>query len=99
MGKSIYYILVAVTILLGMILSQDKKNRKTYVVITAILHALVSGLRYQFLTGDLIRYNTLFQDFNNRFAPDQIFTGLQASAILPQAFPSLPLPVLILIKK
>lgn len=63
MGKSIYYILVAATILLGLILSQEKKSRKTYVVITAILHALVSGLRYQFLTGDLIRYNTLFQDY------------------------------------
>lgn len=63
MGKSIYYILVAATILLGFILSQKKEARKTYVIITATLHALVSGLRYQFLTGDLIRYNTLFQDY------------------------------------
>ncbi len=63
MGKSIYYILVAATILLGFIFSQKKESRKTYVIITAILHALVSGLRYKFLTGDLIRYNTLFQDY------------------------------------
>ena len=63
MGKSIYYILIAASILLGLIFSQKKESRKTYVIITAILHALVSGLRYQFLTGDLIRYNTLFQDY------------------------------------
>lgn len=63
MGKSIYYILVAATILLGLILSQKNDSRKPYVVIMAILHALVSGLRYKFLTGDLIRYNTFFQDF------------------------------------
>ncbi len=63
MGKSIYYILVAASILLGLIFSQKKESRKTYVIITAILHALVSGLRYKFLTGDLIRYNTLFQDY------------------------------------
>lgn len=63
MGKSIYYILIAASILLGFIFSQKKESRKTYVVITAILHALVSGLRYKFLTGDLIRYNTLFQDY------------------------------------
>ena len=63
MGKSIYYILVAATILLGLILSQKKESRKTYVIIMAILHALVSGLRYEFLTGDLIRYNTLFQSY------------------------------------
>lgn len=63
MGKSIYYILVAATILLGLIFSQKKESRKPYIIITAILHALVSGLRYQFLTGDLIRYNTLFQDY------------------------------------
>lgn len=63
MGESIYYILVAVTIILGFIFSQKKESRKAYVVITAILHALVSGFRYKFLTGDLIKYNTLFYDY------------------------------------
>lgn len=63
MGKSIYFILVAVTILLSFVFAKNKEGRKAYIIITAILHALVSGLRYQFLTGDLIRYNTLFQDY------------------------------------
>ena len=63
MGKSIYFILVAVTILLSFVFAKNKEGQKAYVIITAILHALVSGLRYKFLTGDLIRYNTLFQEY------------------------------------
>ena len=63
MGKSIYYILIAAVIILGMIMAQKGEARKPYIVIMAVLHAFVSGFRYQFLTGDLIRYNTFYQDF------------------------------------
>lgn len=63
MGKSIYYVIVAAVILLGMFMEQKDRQRKSYVVVMAILHAFVSGFRYKYLTGDLIRYNTFFQDF------------------------------------
>ncbi|MBO5461802.1 MAG: EpsG family protein [Clostridia bacterium] len=63
MGKSIYYIIVAAVIILGMIMAQKGEARKPYIVIMAILHTFVSGFRYQFLTGDLIKYNTLYQDY------------------------------------
>lgn len=63
MGKSIYYILIGAVILFGITMPQDEKRRKPYVITMAIIHAFVSGCRYEFLTGDLIRYNTLFQDY------------------------------------
>ncbi len=63
MGESIYYILIAAVILLGMIMSQKGETKKSYIVVMAILHAFVSGCRYKFLTGDLIRYNTLYFDY------------------------------------
>ena len=63
MGKSIYYIIIAAVIILGMIMAQKGEERKPYIVIMAVLHAFVCGFRYQFLTGDLIKYNTYFQDF------------------------------------
>lgn len=63
MGKSIYYILIAAVIILGMFMAQKGNQRKSYIVVMAVLHAFVSGFRYKYLTGDLIRYNTFFQDF------------------------------------
>lgn len=63
MGKSIYYIIIAAVIILGMVTAQKGEGKKTYIVIMAVLHAFVCGFRYQFLTGDLIRYNTLFNNF------------------------------------
>lgn len=63
MGKSIYYIIIATVIILGMIMAQKGEARKPYVVTMATLHAFISGFRYQFLTGDLIKYNTLYQDY------------------------------------
>ena len=63
MGKSIYYILVAAVILLGMIMSQKDKTKKPYIIVMAVLHAFVSGCRYKFLTGDLMKYNNLFHDY------------------------------------
>lgn len=44
-------------------MAQKGEARKPYIVIMAILHAFISGFRYQFLTGDLIKYNTLFHEY------------------------------------
>lgn len=65
MGISIYYILVALVIILGMITAQKGEAKKPYIVIMAVLHAFVSGFRYEFLTGDLIKYSNLFFTFKN----------------------------------
>lgn len=65
MGKSIYYIIIGAVILLGVSMPQDEKRRKPYIMIMAVIHAFVSGCRYKFLTGDLIKYNTFYFDFQH----------------------------------
>ena len=44
-----------------MIMPQDKYRRKTYVMLMTVLHTFICAFRYQFLTGDLIKYNTEFR--------------------------------------
>ena len=56
MGIKIYYILVAVVLVFGMLMPQEGKKRKYYIILMAILHAFVCGFRYKFLTGDLLKY-------------------------------------------
>ena len=53
---SIYWILVAVVIGMGLIMPQEGYYRKYYVGIMAVLHAFVCGFRYMYLTGDLRNY-------------------------------------------
>lgn len=58
---SIYWFIVFAVILLGQIMPQKGVARKHYIVLMAIVHIFVCGFRYQFLTGDLIKYNTIFR--------------------------------------
>lgn len=60
--KEIYWYIVAACIVFGMIMPQHGRRRKTYIMLMAALHAFISACRYQFLTGDLVKYNTEFQD-------------------------------------
>lgn len=53
---SIYWILVAAVIGLGMITPQKGRYRNIYIVSMAALHAFVCGFRYMYLTGDLQKY-------------------------------------------
>ena len=62
MGVAMYWYIVAAVVVLGMLLPQRGRQRNVYIVAMAILHAFVCGFRYRFLTGDLIKYNTTFQD-------------------------------------
>lgn len=56
MGIKIYYLILAAVFFFGMILPQRGKQKNIYVNLMAVLHAFVCGFRYEFLTGDLIKY-------------------------------------------
>lgn len=81
MGITIYWIIITLVVVLGMALPQQGKKRKYYIVLMAVLHTFVCGFRYKFLTGDLIKYNTTFQDvryfsyFSDRVINDWKNTG------------------------
>ena len=51
-----YYLLLVAIMALGFLLPQGAKDRKQYVVIMAVLHSLLSGLRHPYLTGDMQTY-------------------------------------------
>ena len=57
---NIYWIIVAIVIIFGMIMPQSGYNRKYYVVFMAIVHTFVCAFRYQYLVGDLVKYHTEF---------------------------------------
>ena len=61
MGVKIYYIIVAISILLGLMIPQEGSSKKRYVIIIALIHIFVCGFRYQYLTGDLIKYHSFFE--------------------------------------
>ena len=58
---SIYWGIVAASIILGMVMPQEGRKRKYYVFLMTFIHWFVCAFRYQFLTGDLIKYNTEFR--------------------------------------
>lgn len=60
--KEIYWYVVAACLICGFLMPQKGKNRKLYIILMAVLHAFISAYRYQFLTGDLLKYNTEYQD-------------------------------------
>lgn len=57
---SIYWGIVALCILFGMIMPQEGPGRKYYVALMTLIHWFVCAFRYQFLTGDLRKYYTTF---------------------------------------
>ena len=62
---SIYWIIVVLVIVLGMIMPQQGSKRKYYIIIMAIIHAFVCGFRYQYLTGDLQTYHNVYVTLPN----------------------------------
>ena len=51
-----YYLLLVAITALGILMPQGAKDRKQYIVIMAVLHSLLSGLRHPYLTGDMKTY-------------------------------------------
>lgn len=57
---NIYWGIVAVSIILGMVMPQEGAKRKYYVMVMTFIHWFVCAFRYEFLTGDLRKYYTEF---------------------------------------
>lgn len=53
---SIYLIIVALTLILGVIMPQQGPKRKNYIILMAVIHGFICAFRYQYLTGDLMKY-------------------------------------------
>lgn len=56
MGNTPYILMVAAVLIFGAIMPQKGPRRKNYIILMTVLHTCLSGFRYQFLTGDLIKY-------------------------------------------
>ena len=71
---SIYWIIVALVIALGIMLPQDGVYRKYYIWIMAVLHIFVCGFRYMYLTGDLRKYAYDYSNMANYgWLSDEVF--------------------------
>lgn len=70
--RNIYLYIVAATLILGWVMPQKGEKRKYYILVMTIVHVFVSGFRYQFLTGDLMKYHTSFQFLSQQgwFSPE-----------------------------
>ncbi len=62
---SIYWMLVILIIVLGIVMPQRGPQRKNYVFLMTAIHTFVCAFRYEFLSGDLIKYNTIFRNLRN----------------------------------
>ena len=71
-----YYLLLVAIIVLGILMPQGAKDRKQYVVTMAVLHSLLSGLRHQYLTGDMQTYcYKYWRTLNEGWFSDELFQG------------------------
>ena len=69
-----YYLLLVAIIALGILMPQGAKDRKQYIVIMAVLHSLLSGLRHQYLTGDMQTYcYKYWRTLNEGWFSEEIF--------------------------
>ena len=57
---SIYLIIVAAVLILGVVMPQEGRRRIWYIALMTAVHAFVCAFRYQHLTGDLMKYHATF---------------------------------------
>ena len=73
MGVAMYWIIIAMVVVLGMVMPQHGRKRIYYIGTMAVLHALVSGLRYRYLTGDMMSYERIYWEcMNNDYFSEQM---------------------------
>lgn len=71
-----YYLLLVAISALGILMPQGAKDRKQYIVIMAVLHSLLSGLRHPYLTGDMRTYcYKYWRTLNEGWFSEEIFQG------------------------
>lgn len=58
---NIYWLIVFLVIFFGLSTYQGYGKRKNYIFLMTAIHLFFCGFRYQFLSGDLIKYNTAFR--------------------------------------
>lgn len=69
-----YYLLLVAIIALGVLMPQGSKDRKQYIAVMAVLHSLLSGLRHQYLTGDMQSYcYKYWRTLNEGWFSEEIF--------------------------
>lgn len=69
-----YYLLLVAILAFGILMPQGAKDRKQYIVIMAVLHSLLSGLRHQYLTGDMQSYcYKYWRTLNEGWFSEEIF--------------------------
>ncbi len=59
MGVKIYWILLGLT-LTGILVPQEKKSQRIYIILMVLIHTFVCGFRYKYLVGDLIKTSNTF---------------------------------------
>lgn len=62
---TIYLVIIAAVIILGMIMPQQGEGKKAYIVLMAVLHTFVCGFRYRYIHGDLRKYAWTYMDMVN----------------------------------
>lgn len=65
MGVNTYWLVVGIIIFLGMIMPQQGRNSKYYIIVITAIQIFVCGCRYMYLTGDLIKYEATFQELSH----------------------------------
>ena len=69
-----YYLLLVAIMAFGVLMPQGAKDRKQYIVIMAVLHSILSGLRHPYLTGDMQSYyNKYWRTLNEGWFSKEIF--------------------------
>ena len=56
MGVKMYYIMVALVLVFGILMPQKGPERKRYIILMFLCHTFVCAFRYQFMHGDLLKY-------------------------------------------
>ena len=57
---SIYLVVVAATLVLGALMPQRGRKRIWYILLMVAVHTFICAFRYEHLTGDLMKYHTIF---------------------------------------
>ena len=68
---SMYWIVVLLVLVFGYLMPQEGHRRKYYIILMNIIHTFVCAFRYQYLTGDLIKYHTTYRHL---FAESSFFS-------------------------
>ena len=58
---SIYWIIVILILVFGYIMPQEGPQRKYYIFLMNAIHTFACAFRYQYLTGDLVKYHTTYR--------------------------------------